>query len=396
MTSGTVSEATLITQADELQSMAEALEQEKILAVDTESNSLYAYRERVCLIQFSTTQADYLVDPLALEDLSALNPLFCNAEIEKVFHAAEYDLLCLYRDFGLEVVNLFDTMIAGRILGRNEIGLGSMLEAELGVKLDKRYQRANWGQRPLPEHLIDYARLDTHYLIALRDCLQAELSERGLLTLAQEDFRMQTNKLGNNLSTDNETIEIGAYRNGLGAEGEKAVDCWRISGSYDLPAQQAAVLTELCRYRDEMARKLDRPLFKVINDQTLLAIASGLPSKLEELRDLPGMSPNQIRRHGKRLLRAVREGLKAPPVFPVRQRRPDERFSERLEALRTWRKNLAAEIGVGSDVILPRDLMVSLAEKGPHNPTELTEAMEAAPWRLEHFGEQILEALTKE
>jgi ribonuclease D len=404
MTSRPASDVALITQADDLQSMVEALERESLLAVDTESNSLYAYRERVCLIQFSTAHADYLVDPLALDDLAPLNTLFCNPEIEKVFHAAEYDLLCLRRDFDLEVVNLFDTMIAGRILGRNEIGLGSMLESELGVTLDKRYQRANWGQRPLPEHLIDYARLDTHYLIPLREVLQAELVERGLLALAQEDFRMQASKLANNKSEANHlaangTTELGsapgAYRNGASGGVEKPVDCWRISGAYDLTAQQAAVLMELCRYRDEIARKLDRPLFKVFNDQTLLAIASDLPGKLDELRDIPGMSPNQVRRHGRRLLRVVQKGLQAPPVYPVRQPRPDERFSERLEALRTWRKNLAAEIGVGSDVILPRDLMIGLAEKGPRTPAELTEAMEAAPWRLEHFGEQILEAINK-
>lgn len=386
MISGTTSDVTLITRPDDLLSMAAELSQASIVAVDTESNSLHAYRERVCLIQFSTSQADYLVDPLALADLSPLAPLFLNPDIEKVFHAAEYDLLCLQRDFGMEVVNLFDTMIAGRILGRNEIGLGAMLEADLGVKLDKRYQRANWGQRPLPEHLIDYARLDTHYLIALRDLLRAELIERGLLTLAQEDFRMTAVK----------PADTAAYRNGLGHNAERPVDCWRISGSYDLSAQQAAVLLELCRYRDEIARKLDRPLFKVFNDQTLLAIASELPDKLDELRELPGMSPNQIRRHGKYLLRAVQRGLQADPVYPVRQPRPDERFSERLEALRTWRKNLAAEIGVGSDVILPRDLMITLAEKGPSTPRELAEAMEVAPWRLEHFGEQILEAINKE
>lgn len=386
MISGTTSDVTLITQPDDLFSMAAELSQASIVAVDTESNSLHAYRERVCLIQFSTSQADYLVDPLALADLLPLAPLFSNPDIEKVFHAAEYDLLCLQRDFGMEVVNLFDTMIAGRILGRNEIGLGAMLEADLGVKLDKRYQRADWGQRPLPEHLIDYARLDTHYLIALRDLLQAELIERGLLTLAQEDFRMAAVK----------PADTAAYRNGLVHNAERPVDCWRISGSYDLSAQQAAVLLELCRYRDEIARKLDRPLFKVFNDQTLLAIASELPDKLDELRELPGMSPNQIRRHGKYLLRAVQRGLQADPVYPVRQPRPDERFSERLEALRTWRKNLAAEIGVGSDVILPRDLMITLAEKGPSTPSELAEAMEVAPWRLEHFGEQILEAINKE
>jgi ribonuclease D len=105
-----------------------------------------------------------LVDPLALDDLSALAPVFADERIEKVFHAAEYDLLCLKRDFDFECNNLFDTMLAARILGRDEIGLGSMLGAEFGLTLDKRQQRANWGERPLPSRLLEYARMDTHYL----------------------------------------------------------------------------------------------------------------------------------------------------------------------------------------------------------------------------------------
>ena len=121
----------------------EELGREPLVAVDTESNSLHAYRERVCLIQFSIARADFLVDPLALKDLSSLAPIFEDERIEKIFHAAEYDLICLNRDFGFTFTNLFDTSVAARILGREAIGLGSMLEAEFGVRQNKRHQRAN-------------------------------------------------------------------------------------------------------------------------------------------------------------------------------------------------------------------------------------------------------------
>ena len=103
---------------------------EPVVAVDTESNSLYAYRERVCLIQFSSPEKDYLVDPLEI-DVSTLAPLFASTEIEKIFHAAEYDLLMLDRDFGFRVSNLFDTMVAARILGWKAVGLGSILREQL-------------------------------------------------------------------------------------------------------------------------------------------------------------------------------------------------------------------------------------------------------------------------
>jgi ribonuclease D len=369
-----------INTADGLNRLANVLRGESIVAVDTESNSLFAYRERVCLIQFSTLQDDYLVDPLALDDLSVLGPVFAEKRIEKVFHAAEYDLLCLNRDFGFECTNLFDTMLAARILGRNEIGLGSMLGAEFGVALDKRHQRANWGERPLPSRLLEYARMDTHYLIPLRQLLKAELVEHNLLPLAQEDFKHICN--------------IPADNNGRTAPENRTADCWRVSGAHDLSPQRAAVLQELCHYRDQTAQAMDRPLFKVINDQTLLAIAAELPQNLDDLRNLPGMSPMQIRRHGHQLLRAVNRGLSSSPIYPPRTPRPDERYLARLDSLRNWRKEKARQLRTTSDVVLPRDLMFSLAESGPLSKAELARALDDFPWRLEHFGAEILNAIS--
>lgn len=382
MTAEKLPDPILITRKAALQRLAESLALQKIVAVDTESNSLYVYREQVCMVQFSTGEGDFLVDPLALPDLSPLGEVFSSAQIEKVFHAAEYDLICLRRDFGFEFNNLFDTMVAARILGWEAVGLGSILEQSFGVHVDKRQQRADWGQRPLPAQLLDYARMDTHFLIELRNRLEAELHQRGLWTLAQEDFkRLSCLKA---IDGDGRTP----------AEDESA-GCWRISGAYDLSSQQAAILMELCRYRDQKARQVNRPLFKVINDNTLLAIATQQPRGLDELGRLPGMSPGQVRRHGSGLLQAVQRGQKAAPLFPPRAPRPDERFSDRLEALRRWRKNTGLEMGMGSDVVLPRDLLFSLAEQNPGQPEKLAELLNDVPWRMEHFGSQILEVLRR-
>jgi ribonuclease D len=363
-----------ISQPAALETLAKTLLGESSVAVDTESNSLFAYREQVCLIQFSTRQKDYLVDPLALDDLSPLGALFSGERIEKVFHAAEYDLICLRRDFGFEFSHIFDTMVAGRILGRDEVGLGAMLLREFNVKVDKRYQRANWGQRPLPEHLLNYAQYDTHYLIELRELLMRELEEKGRLELALEDFRRMCHP--NSLTPEN-----------------KSNDCWRISGAFDLPPRNLAVLAEMCRYRDQMAKAMNRPLFKVIEDRTLLAIAAWCPTSLEQLERVPGMSRSQMERHGRSLLTAVQRGMKADPIYPPRHQRPDERFLVRLEALRMWRKNAAVEMGVGSDVVLPRDLLFSLAEHNPRDREEVAGVLKETPWRLERFGGEILGVL---
>lgn len=364
----------LITRSAALHRLADALRHESILAVDTESNSLFAYRERVCLIQFSTESHDFLVDPLSLDDLTPLAPIFSDPRTQKVFHAAEYDLICLKRDFNFEFSNLFDTMLAARILGREAIGLGAILQSEYGVRVDKRNQRANWGQRPLPKHLLRYAQLDTHYLIHLRNQLHAELRESGMWPLASEDFNRAC-------AVDGRMPD------------DKTDDCWRVSGSTDLPAQNAAVLMELCHYRDQIARNINRPLFKVIGDKTLLQIADQCPNNLDNLADIKGMTHRQIERHGKAILAAVKRGQRANPIYPPRSPRPEDDFLDRLEALRNWRKNTARKMGVNSDVVLPRDLLYEIAERSPDQPEELERILSEVPWRFEHFGSQILATL---
>ncbi len=367
-------EAILITRSAGLQQLVKALASQLIVAVDTESNSLHAYREQVCLIQFSTPQVDYLVDPLLLPDVSPLGSIFADPGIEKIFHAAEYDVICLRRDFGFEFASLFDTMVAARILSRKAVGLGDLLQAEFGIVLDKRFQRADWGERPLPRPLQTYARFDTHYLITLRERLRNELISQDLWPLATEDFARL------------------CFVNGRPPDEEREA-CWRISGVRDLSPQETAVLVELCQYREGVAISLDRPRFKVLGDQTLLEIAAVCPSRLDDLRGLPGMTQWQIRRHGRALLEAVQRGLQAEPIHPPRTPRPDESFLSRLEALKKWRKLTARKLEVESDVVLPRDLLTDIATRNPHTPQELAETMRMVPWRLEHFGKQILDLL---
>ena len=154
-----------------LQKMITDIASQPRVAVDTESNSLHAFREQVCLMQFSTPKADYIVDPLEFEDLASLAPIFSDKNIEKIFHAAEYDLICLKRDFNFKFANLFDTMQAARIIGYPAVGLDRLLGDKFGIQMDKRHQKADWAARPLTEEQIHYARLYTHYLFDLLNLL---------------------------------------------------------------------------------------------------------------------------------------------------------------------------------------------------------------------------------
>jgi ribonuclease D len=364
----------LITDASNLRDFAARLANEPMIGVDTEANSLHAYRERVCLLQFSTPSEDALVDPIALEDISALASIFADAKIEKIFHAAEYDLIILQRDYGYPLANIFDTMTAARILGRKKVGLGNLLEEMFGIKVEKKFQKADWGRRPLTQELLDYARMDTHHLIELRNKLKAELEERGRWEIAKEDFE----RLPSLIRPSDEPMEIPV---------------WRIKHARDLNPKQAAVLQELALYREARAEEADVPLFKIVGDSTLSAIAKLQPEKPKDLEGIEGMSPGQIQRHGKGLLDAVKRGLSAPPLRRPRKAAYDEAFVERLDNLRGWRKAAAKELDVESDVVLPRDIMEALARSDPKTLREVEPLMGSVPWRLKTYGDQIPVAL---
>jgi ribonuclease D len=349
-----------------------------VVAIDTESNSLHAYRERVCLIQFSTPAADYIVDPIRLPGLILLAPFFANPNQQKVFHAAEYDLIGLRRDYDFEFANIFDTMSAARTLGWPQVGLAAILDTHFGVKLNKKYQRADWGRRPLtPEHL-DYARLDTHYLVALRDQQLQALTESGHWPEAQEEFERLARPRG---GSDNAVPDPTAF--------------WRVNGARDLTPAQAAVLQALFAYREAQAERMDRPPFKVMGEATLMELARRAPRQAEEMQGLSGMTSEQIHRHAPGVLRAIREGLHAPAQRAPQADRESDDVRDRYDRLHTWRKDRARARGVESDVILPRTALWDLARRPPRTHAELAHITDFGPWRRETYGEEILALLSR-
>ena len=364
----------LIQEESTFRDIVTALYSQSRLAVDTESNSLHAYREQVCLIQFSIPGADYLVDPLALGDLKPLDSLFSSPDIEKVLHGAEYDIMCLKRDFCFAFANLFDTRVASRTLGRKRSGLRDILAEELGVQVNKRYQRANWGKRPLPPDLLDYARLDTHYLLPLRDRLAEELHRAD----RWEEAREACEHLAN----------VDPHDNGFDPEGY-----WRISNVLTLTPRQMAVVRELYLYRDAQARRLDQPPFKILGDKTLLAIAQQSPADLRTPSDLPGLTPKKILRYGEGLLSAAARGRKAPIPRRPTSKRVAEAVHARYEALHTWRKSVARKRRVESDVILPREVLWEIAQAAPDDAKSLRRVMSPLEWRFQAYGEDILAIL---
>jgi len=366
-----LSEPRWISTTPAFNAMLEEVRKASVLSVDTESNSLFAYTERVCLLQLSTPKTDYLIDPLALE-LSPLGELFASQKTEKVFHAAEYDIICLRRDYHFRFTNIFDTMVATRLLKKPALGLASILQEEFDVVVDKKHQRANWGERPIKPAMLEYARLDTHYLIPLRERRMAELIAAGLWELAQEDFAR--------LSEVN------------GGVPEKPT-CWSVAGREALPAQQMAVLQGLVEYRDRVARQIDQPVFKVFGNSVLVDLARSMPANHKQLVEGDALSERQFRHYGSELLEVIRQSENHPVPKRNHTRRPPEIFLNRYDKLKRWRAATATEMGLESDVILPKDIMRALAELHEVTPEDLKLAMSSTPWRYQRYGSRILELL---
>ena len=373
MTVDTLPPPAWVDDPNKLKRMVDDLSMQTRVAVDTESNSLHAYRERVCLIQFSTPKRDYLLDPFAFDDLNALAPLFANPKIEKIFHAAEYDLVCLKRDFGFEFSNLFDTMQAARILGYQYVGLDNILADKFNVKVDKRHQKANWGARPLTRAQLDYARMDTHYLIALRDMLETELKEKERWGYALDDFALACNVNG-----PKEKMNGSSWK--------------RFSTRKDVTPRELTILSELCMCRDAIAERMDRPAFKVIPDSILLDIAKNLPEKDVDLAGI-GLSTKQIHLWGGQVLAATRRGMESPLVRREQAERPKDAMLKRLDKLKTWRKKTAEEMKVESDIVLPKDFLYLLAEHPPGDVDALKSIMRESPFRFAAFGNQIFKLI---
>ncbi len=276
----------LIENQRDLNRLVDKLLREPEIGVDTEEDSLYSYYYKVCLIQVSTREEDFLIDTISIKDLSPLGLVMASPDVQKIFHAAVNDILSMKRDFDFDFTNIFDTQIAARLIGWEYTSLSFLLEQKFGVVLNKKFQKANWGKRPLSPELIEYARMDTHYLIPLKERLERDLKRSRMYNAARKEFR----KL--------ESIEPGKRR-------FDPYGYWKIKGAKSLTRRQRRLLEMLYNFREREARRLDRPPFKVLSNEGMINICKALPSTLEELRELPGVGDWHVRKFGKALLKMV-------------------------------------------------------------------------------------------
>lgn len=354
----------------------------KTIAVDSESNSFYAYHERLCLMQISANGESYLIDTLRINDLSPVKSILENDAVEKVIHSAEGDVRVFKRELGCGVNNVFDTMVAAQFLGIKECGLSSLLNRYFGVKLNKKFQKANWGARPLSMEMIQYAAADICHLIRLREILRAQLEGRGLLQEAMEEFHRISL-----ITPKPRKFKENAFLN--------------MQASKTMNGRSLACLKELYRARETVAMKLDRPSFKIIAEDLMITLASDPFNALNSFDRIKGVTRYVSGRHGWWIKRAMREGLNAPEIERAASlKRPPGRehyaqVKKRLELLKIWRKSKAAGKNVGAEVIMPGQVLQKIAAANPSTMEELKLIPGLGEHKLKLYSQEILNVLLK-
>ncbi|MDP2313460.1 MAG: HRDC domain-containing protein [Pseudomonadota bacterium] len=373
-----------------LRDAVDHLRKATVLGIDTESDSFHHYQEKVCLVQISDYEADYVVDPLSISDMSPLGELMADPLMVKVFHGADYDVVSLKRDYGYTFSNLFDTMIASQFLGLPRIGLADLIGQYFGHVIDKRYQRHDWAARPLEFEHLQYARGDTHWLPSLREVLSSKLERAGRLRPVLEECRVMEGREWQGRVHD-------------------PADFLRVKGARQLDEPGQRVLRALYAYRDQEASSMDRPAFKVIPDPVLLDIARTRPTSLDGVAGLMRRGSGLVRRHGTRLAETVLAGLADETPIPEPAARESHggghggptmlrgRDAERLlNRLKEWRNEI---VGRGTNVapitIAANGLLKEITRRAPRTLEELAAVPEIRDWQLETHGAALVQLVNE-
>ncbi len=346
---------------------------EPVIAVDTEADSLHSYFDKVCLIQLSGSGDDLVIDPLTKIDLSRFGAVLGDSSIRKILHGADYDLRILNRDFGFTIANLVDTSICAQLLGYEAFGLAALLERHFGLKVNKTHQRADWAMRPLPPDMLEYAAMDTRYLIRLAGKLREELVALGRWEWALEEFSRLEGVRFREIPEDDE-----AWR--------------RMKNISNLDRRSLAVLRELWQWRDQLARKADRPPFKIIGTEAMVEIAKERPADLHTIRKLKAVSQYHRNRYGAELVGMVARALaipeeELPPRNEPRAWNRDRELENRINRLKKVRDKVAAELKIDPGILAPRHVLTAIASSGNLD----VPAMRI--WQKTVLGDHLLSAL---
>ena len=374
---------TLVESAADFERLLEAAEADAAIAVDTEADSFFSYRDKVRLIQVTAGGEDWLVDPFADLDVGRLGPVLEDPNTVKVFHDAEYDVLILRREYGFRFRGLFDTRVAAAVLGSQTPGLASVLEEEFGVRLDKSQQRSDWAQRPLSDKQVAYARLDTRFLLPLMERQRAALDEQGRAMIVESECRRLE-------ALDPPPAEAHPD------------DFVKIKGARSLDPAGASALRELHAMREKLAERHDIPPFRVLGNKALLQVAERRPRSDRDLLRIDGITQRVLTRLGDRVRRALERAERNGPIdrLPAAPRRGDhvaldELASELHERLKRLRRDVATEERIESSYLLHRTALQHLAVAAPEDRAALEGLDLLEGWQLDLFADDVLDVVRR-
>jgi ribonuclease D len=362
-----------------LREVCETLLQSPIIGVDLESDSLHRYHEKVCLIQVSDNQSDYIIDPLKIRDLRPFLDIMEAEQPRKVMHGSDFDVVSLKRDYNIKINNLFDTLVAAQLLGYPNLGLASLIKRHFGIVIDKYYQKHDWSQRPLlPDHL-DYARGDTHWLLALYELLGRKLRQKNFMEASLEESEFITQKEWTDRSGDPRRFLRIKKSNTLNEDGKK-------------------VLRTLWELREKLAEKMDRPSFKVVSDHVLLAFARSKPESLADMHKSVSSRSWLVKKHGRSILEAVEAGLaderEIPPPQPApKKRNQNPNFDRVMMGLREWRQKKLDSKGFYAGILLSNGQLKEIARVCPRTLEELESTPLIRNWQSQLYALELLEVV---
>ncbi len=373
-----------------VRSAAEAGELESALAsaprfaLDCEAAGFHRYSDRLCLVQVTVGSRTWVVDPLAFDVTELLREPVERSGTGVVMHGADFDLRLLSRDLGIRLHGLVDTQIQAALLGEEALGLSSLLESRLGVSLSKKYQRADWADRPLSDGMLEYAASDTRHLEELSDLLAREVEARGRTAWVEE-----------------ECAALEAVSDEPQDEGEPEDPVVRIKGARDLPPREVTALRTALEWRDEIARDRDRAPFRVVGDKPLVEAVGSRPTRVEDLKGIRGFPGGLAREEGKELLRRLREVAEMPEsqlvAYPRHVRRgpgrPPPELEEIVSKLKAVRNRVADEVGLPKGTLLSNATLLEIAKADPKDAEALLRVEGMRRWKAEVLGEALLKEL---
>ncbi len=361
-----------------LASLAERLAGQGCIGVDVEADSMYHYDEKVCLLQISTAAHNFIVDPLKISDLTALEKVFKDPGIEKIFHGADFDVRSLRRDFSFRIQRLFDTQIAGKFLGRGDLSLARLVKDYFGVELEKKYRKRDWSARPLPAEMLVYGVHDSLYLPELGRILKKELEDKGRLAWVFEECEI----LSRVAPADNSGWPF----------------YMKFKGAGQLEPRGLAVLEAVLRFRDMVAARRDVPHFKVMGNEVVKNLVRLKPETMENLKASGILSQKQFFALGEGLVREISSALAlAESDLPVYPSRPKSQHppgsSGRYLKLKRWRDRRASDMGLDPAVVCPNAVLKAIAWQQPSGPETLQSIPGLRQWQVQVFGEEICDVI---